>query len=126
MPVKYKLIDSMAHNWTHSFMSGMNYVGGEHVREDMYRLARERQGDRVTVTWIPERPGELSSLTPRIRESIRHYLDALPEYLSRHQVDPGAIAEMRTEVYVDASHRMHVRSYVLDARGTEHEQLVWP
>ena len=115
----------MAHNWTHSFMSGMNYVDGNFVFEDMYQLARDRRGQKVTVTWIPDRPEELFGLTPRVRESLKYYRNALPEHLGRHQIDPGAISEMRTEVYVAENHRMYVRSYVLDNRGKEHVQFVW-
>jgi hypothetical protein len=124
--VKYKLIKSMAHNWTHSFMSEMNYVEGTFVFEDVYQLARDRKGQKVTVTWIPERPEELAALTPRIRGSLDHYRKALPEHLGRHKIEPSAIAEMRTEVYVAENYRMYVRSYVLDDRGKEHVQFVWP
>ncbi|WP_202839240.1 hypothetical protein [Luteimonas saliphila] len=123
--MKYKLIKSMAHNWTHSFMSGMNYVDNDFVFEDMYQLARDRRGEKVTVTWIPNRPEELFGLTPRVRESLKYYRKALSEHLVRHQIDPEAISEMRTEVYVAENHRMYVRSYVLDNRGKEHVQFVW-
>ncbi|WP_213605461.1 hypothetical protein [Pseudoxanthomonas japonensis] len=123
--MKFKLIKSMAHNWSHSFMSGMNYVDGAFVFEDMYQLARDRKGQKVTVTWIPERPEELFALTPRVRESLKYYRKALPEHLARHQVELSAITEMRTEVYVAENHRMYVRSYVLDSRGKEHVQFVW-
>jgi hypothetical protein len=115
----------MAHNWTHSFMSGMNYVDGAFVYEEMHRLAREKKGQKVTVTWIPERTDELFVLTPRVRESLKHYRRALPEHLSRHKIDAGAISEMRTEVYVAENFRMYVQSYVLDNRGKEHVQFVW-
>ena len=124
-PVKYKLIKSMAHNWTHSFMSAMNYVNDEYVSKDMYQLARERRGEKVMVTWIPERQDELFRLTPRVRASVKHYRKALPGHLERHKIDPAAISEMRTEVYVADNHRMYVRSYVLDSRGKEHVQFVW-
>lgn len=106
-------------------MSGMNYVDGDFVFEDIYQLARDRQGQKVTISWIPERPEELFALTPRIRDSLKHYRKALPEHLSRHQIEPSAISEMRTEVYVADNHRMYVRSYVLDSRGKEHVQFVW-
>ncbi len=115
----------MAHNWTHSFMSGMNYVNGAFVFDDMYQLARERKGQKVTITWLPEHHDELFSLTPRVRESLKHYRKALPEHMSRHKIEAGAISEMRTEVYVAENHRMYVRSYVLDNRGKEHVQFVW-
>ena len=115
----------MAHNWTHSFMSNMNYVDNGYVFEDMYQLARDRRGEKVTITWIPSPQEELLWLTPRIRESLKHYRKALPAHLVRHQVDPDAISEMRTEVYVTKNQRMYVRSYVLDNRGKEHVQFVW-
>jgi hypothetical protein len=123
--MKYKLIKSMAHNWTHSFMSGMNYVDGGFVFEDMYQLARDRKGEKVTITWIPERPEELLPMTPRVRESIKYYRKALPGHIERHQVNPATISEMRTEVYVAGIYRIYVRSYVLDDRGKEHVQFVW-
>lgn len=123
--MKYKLIRCMAHNWTHSFMSGMNHVDDDFVYADMYRLARERRGEKVTVTWIPIRTEELIRLTPRVRESLTHYRDALPKHLARHQIDAGAISEMRTEVYVAEDFRMYVRSFVRDDRGKEHVQFVW-
>ncbi|MBU8977789.1 hypothetical protein JI752_016705 [Lysobacter sp. MMG2] len=122
--MKYKLIKSMAHNWTHSFMSGMNYVDGDYVFEDMYQLARGRRGEKITVSWIPERTDELFVLTPRIRESLKHYRKSLPTHMRQHNVDVGAISEMRTEVYVAEDHRIYVRSYVLDNRGKEHVQFV--
>ena len=115
----------MAHNWTHSFMSNMNYVDNGYVFEDMYQLARDRRGEKVTITWIPSPQEELLWLTPRIRESLKHYRKALPEHLVRHQIDPDAISEMRTEVYVAKNQRIYVRSYVLDNRGKEHVQFVW-
>ena len=74
--MKFKLIGSMAHNWTHSFMSGMNWVEGDYVSEDMHKLARERRGEKVVITWLPERQPEPFALTPRIRESLKHYRKA--------------------------------------------------
>jgi len=123
--MKFKLIKSMAHNWTHSFMSGMNWVDGDYVFEDMHKLARERRGQKVLITWLPERQEELFALTPRIRESLKHYRKGLPEHLSRHAVEASAISEMRTEVYMADNHRGYVRSYVIDIRGKEHVQFVW-
>src|SRR5690349_6403529 len=126
LSMKYKLIKSMAHNWTHSFMSGMNYVDDGVVFEDMYQLARERSGQKVTITWIPQRHEEEPfALTPRIRRSLKYYRKALPEHLSRHKIQRDAISEMRTEVYVAKNYRVYVRSYVLDDRGKEHVQFVW-
>ena len=106
-------------------MSGMNYIDGDFVREDMYQLARKYRGERITVSWIPPRANETERLTPRVRKSLKHYRDALPAHLQRHNIELSAIVEMRTEVYVAENHRMYVRAYALDDRGKEHVQFVW-
>lgn len=106
-------------------MSGMNYVDGDYVFEDMYQLARARKGQKVTVTWLPERPDELLGFTPRVLRSLEQYRRELLQHLARHEIDPAAISEMRTEVYVAENHRLYVRSYVLDNRGKQHVQFVW-
>jgi len=106
-------------------MSGVNYVDGDFVREDMYQLARERKGEKVTVSWIPNRPGQIEGISPRVRESLKHYRKDLPAHIQRHKIDSSAILEMRTEVYVAENNRMYVRSYALDDRGKEHVQFVW-
>ena len=40
-------------------MSGMNYVDGGFVFEDVYQMARERRGAKVTINWIPATSEEL-------------------------------------------------------------------
>lgn len=106
-------------------MSGMNYVDGDFVFEDLHELARQRRGEKVTITWVPEIPEELSLLTPRIRKSIGYYRKALRQHFIKHDITPAAIVEMRTEVYVAENHRMYVRAYTVDSRGKEHVQFVW-
>ena len=53
----------MAHNWSHSFMSEMNYVDDAFVYEDVYKLARERRGEKVIINCIPT-DGEVSRDLP--------------------------------------------------------------
>ena len=115
----------MAHNWTHSFMSGMNYIDGRYVYEDMHDLARERRPKKVTISWIPYRPVELFGLTPRVRTCIHYYRKGLKDHLEKHGIRPAALKELRTEVYVAANFRMYVRAYAKDDRGKEHEAFVW-
>jgi len=123
--MKYKLIRSMVHNWSHSFMSGMNYVDGRFVFEDVYDLARERRGEKVTISWIPIRTEELFGHTPRVLECIRAYRRDLEKHLLRHQVDARARTDLRTEVWMAENFRMYVRAYALDDRGKEHTAFVW-
>ena len=115
----------MSHNWTHSFMSGMNYIDGRFVYQDMWDLARARRPKKVTISWIPYRPAELFGLTRRVRTCVRYYRKGLKDHLQSHGILPAALKELRTEVYVGGNLRMYVRAFARDDRGKEHEAFVW-
>jgi hypothetical protein len=120
-----KLIRSMAHNWSHSFMSEMNYVDGAFVYEDVYKFARERRGEKVIINWIPV-DGEVSrDLPSRVQKCVEAYWAGLSEHLRRHHVDASALKIFRTEVYVAENFRMYVRAFVIDDRDKEHVAFVW-
>ncbi|WP_288379983.1 hypothetical protein [uncultured Massilia sp.] len=123
--MKYKLIRSMAHNWSHSFMSEMNYVDGAFVYEDVYRLARERRGEKVMVDWMPAGDENAGDFPPRVRQCVDAYRAGLAEHLRRHHIDASALKLFRTEVYVAENFRMYVRAFVIDDRDEEHVAFVW-
>ena len=123
--MKYKLIRSMAHNWSHSFMSGMNYVDDAFVFEDVCRRARERRGEKVIISWIPARGEDSRDLPPRVQKCVEAYRTGLSEHLRRHHVDASALKTFRTEVYVAEKLRMYVRAFVIDDRDKEHLAFVW-
>lgn len=85
--MKYKSIRSMAHNWAHSFMSGMNYVDAGFVFEDVYEMARARRGEKVVINWIPATSEELFGFSPRVRKCVLAYRAGLHEHLERHHID---------------------------------------
>ena len=122
--MKYKLIPSMAHNWTHSFMSGLNYIDHQFVFDDMFALARERHGEIVSISWIPERHEELTRLTPRVCKCVERYRAELPQYLAKHKIDAKALLELQTRVFVGFDFRMYVQAYVKDDRGKEYKIFV--
>ena len=123
--MKYKLIRSMAHNWSHSFMSGMNYVDDAFVFEDVYRRARERRGEKVIISWIPADGEDSRDLPPRVQQCVEAYRAGLADHLRRHHVDASALKTFRTEVYVAENFRMYVRAFVIDDRDKEHLAFVW-
>ncbi|WP_242518095.1 hypothetical protein [Vibrio vulnificus] len=84
--MKYKLIKAMAHNFTHSFVGGCNYVDDAFIFEDLYTLARLNKGKPVQISWVPVRTEELFRLTPRIRKSIGYYREWLPKHAASHNV----------------------------------------
>jgi hypothetical protein len=123
--VKYKLIPSLSHNLTHSFMSGMNYFDNDHVYLDVYALARAKPGHVVRINWIPATTTDLFSFPPRIQESIRAYRERLPALMKRHRISPEMVVELRTEVYVGKNFQMYVRAVAVDERGRKYSQFVW-
>ena len=123
--MKYKRIRSVSHNWTHSFMSDMNYVDGAFVCEDVKELARQRRPEKVIISWIPTRDHELEALSPRARRCVLAYREGLDSFFLRNDVDKSAVEEMRTEVYVEDTFRMFVRAYARDNRGKQYTAFVW-
>lgn len=122
--MRYKAIKAMSHDWTYWFMSGLHYIDGRFVFEDVRELARARPAERVTVSWIPPRDEELESLTPRIRQCVNHMRRELPGYLRQHGIDGARLAALRTEVYVAANSRLYVRAFAEDDRGREYASFI--
>jgi hypothetical protein len=123
--MKSKLIRGASHNWTHSFMSDMNYVDGAFVYEDIKELARQRQPEKVVISWIPTNDRELETLSPRARTCVLAYREGLDAFLLRNGVEKSAIEELRTEVYVEDTFRMYVKAYARDKRGKQYAIFVW-
>ena len=105
-------------------MSGVQYIDGRFVFEDMRELARQKRGERITVSWIPKRNEELAVLTPRARKCVRNMRRELPEYLLRCGLNEDGIEELRTEIYVGANSRLYVRAFARDDRGREYKSFV--
>ncbi|MEP6819663.1 MAG: hypothetical protein ABJA18_09025 [bacterium] len=67
--MKYRDLKSIAHNFSHSFVSLMNYVDDGYVIDDLLQVARDANGERVSIQWIPDAPPP-SFLPPRVLKSI--------------------------------------------------------
>jgi hypothetical protein len=124
--MKYRTLRAMAHNLSHSFLSGMNVVDGRPAFEDVYQRARKQRGEKVIIRWVPERDDEHEQLSDMVRRSIAGYRAGLPEFFASNGVEAAAIAEFWTEVWVDRSFRMQIRAVVIDDRGKEHAIVVRP
>ena len=105
-------------------MSGMNYIGGRHVYEGVNDRARELQGQKVVLSWIPERDCGLEALTPRVQEAVGWYRKGLIEHIRRHNVERDSLQELRTEVYLGRNRQIYVRAIAVDDRGVEHVAYV--
>jgi hypothetical protein len=52
--MKYKLIKSFAHNFTHSFSSYENYVDDHYIVDDLKKIVRVGEKNIISVYWIPD------------------------------------------------------------------------
>ncbi len=121
--MKYKLLKSIAHNFSHSFVGYTNYFDDGHVVDDLLQLARKANGERISIQWIPE--SKVDGLwPPRVLESIEHYKKWLPSHVENSGGRLEAIREFRTDIFLKANKQVAVEAYLVDDRGKEHRSKV--
>ncbi|MEF1279434.1 hypothetical protein QTO05_09800 [Vibrio fortis] len=98
--MKYKLIKSMAHNFTHSFVGGCNYVDDAFIFEGLYTLARLNKGKPVQISW-------------------------LPKHAASHNVSLDRLKEFYLQVYMAKNRQVYVKAITVDDRGKRVEQYVY-
>jgi hypothetical protein len=116
--VKYKRIGAALHNFGHSFMSGMNYVDGDHVLYEMHEATRDKPHS-VTINFSSGHVDPPLAGSERIARAVAIYQEWLPKQLASQQVDPGALRD------VLLIHRRGRAGYetvmsAVDDRGTKH------
>jgi hypothetical protein len=117
--MKYKVLKSIAHNFSQSFLSGMNYVDGGHVVEDLFQLVRQSDGQRFSVQWIPDSV-PARAFPARIAKSIALYKEWLPAHIERAGGSIERIREFRTEIFVKRNKQMAAQAYLVDDRGKQY------
>jgi hypothetical protein len=116
--MKYKLLKAIAHNFSHSFVSYMNYVDDGYVVDDLVKLAREAKGERISVQWIPHARHE--HLPSRVQKSIGYYKEWLPQHVEKAGGSLETIREFRTEVFLKRNHQIAVEALLVDDRGKKY------
>jgi len=117
--MKYKILKSIAHNFSHSFVSYTNYFDDGHVVDDLLQLARKANGERVSIHWIPDSPSQ-RAFPPRVMKSIAHYKEWLPTQIQNSGASVEAIREFRTDIFLKPNKQVAVEAYLVDDRGKEH------
>ncbi len=114
----------MSHNFSHSFVSLMNYVDDDYVINDLCKMARKSKGNRIQIQWLPSRFIISWKYSLRVRKAIVSYQKYLNTHLENHGVVKGMIDEMRTDIYLRNNHQVWVEAYLRDSRGREYCQYV--
>ena len=97
----------------------MNYVDDGYVIDDLLQVARDANGERVTIQWIPD-SAPPSSLPPRVLKSIAQRKTWLPSHVANSGADIAAIREFRTDIFLKPNHQIAVEARLVDDRGKEH------
>jgi hypothetical protein len=117
--VKYKILKSVAHNFSHSFVSYMNYVDDGYIRDDLLQLVRKANGERIIIHWIPETASP-QGLTPRVLKSIASFKEWLPKHFQNSGASIDVIREFRTDIFLKRNKRVGVEAYLVDDRAKQH------
>ena len=117
--MRYKILKSIAHNFSHSFMSGMNYVDDGHVVEDLLQAVRKSDGQRVSIQWIPDSLPE-RDLSARVAKSIALYKEWLPQYIERAGGSIESIREFKTDIFVKRNKQIAAEAHLIDDRGKQY------
>jgi hypothetical protein len=117
--MKYKILKSLAHNFSHSFVSYTNYVDDGYVIDDLRQLAREADGKRISISWIPGE-NDPKLLPQRVFESVTNYKESLPGHVRASGANMEAIREFRTDIFLKPNKQIAVEAYLLDDRDKEH------
>jgi hypothetical protein len=117
--MKYKVLKSIAHNFSHSFMSGMNYVDDGHVIDDLLRLVRAAEGQRISIQWIPDSiPAR--AFPARVAKSIALYKEWLPKHIKRAGGSIDSIREFRTDIFMKRNKQIAAEAHLVDDRGKQY------
>jgi hypothetical protein len=117
--MRHKVLKSVAHNFSHSFVSYVNYFDDGHVVDDLLELARKANGERISIQWIPDSPVQ-KAFPPRVVKSINHYRTWLPKHIQNSGASVEAIREFRTDIFLKANKQVAVEAYLVDDRGKKY------
>ncbi len=99
--MKYKQIKSAAHNYAHSFVSAMNYVGDDYVIGHLARAAVATAKSELRVDLLTGGAEPSAMLTEPVKSSLEWYVPWLDGLLRSHGADIDALREATMRVRFD-------------------------
>jgi hypothetical protein len=120
--MKYKHIPSMAHNFGHSFVSLMNYVGEAHVVDEIRRvLSQLHQPLRINFL-----DGTITPKTARsdlLVASIQRYQSSFARHALSHDIEPICIHQLELSIARTGT-GIRVTIKVQDDRGKHYDLAI--
>jgi predicted phosphoadenosine phosphosulfate sulfurtransferase len=122
--VKYKVLKSVCHNFSHSFVSFSNYVDDGYVIDDLRNAARKANGEKVRIFWIPNREQD-PTLTKRVKKSVELWKADLPRLVTALGSTMEAISEFETDIYMKPDKQLAVEGVLTDNRGRVYRSQIY-
>ena len=122
--MKYKAITGMAHNFSHSFVSLMNYdMEHGYLIDLLPPVVRDAPERTLSIEWLPDPPVISSPVPLPVKKSIRNYRSWLPKHLDHHRIPITALRSFKT-VFSFGRLGLLARVEVVDDRGKIHTKSV--
>lgn len=113
--MKYKQIKSAAHNYAHSFVSSMNYVGDDDVIGHLARAAVASGEPELRADLLTGDASPPALLTEPVKASLEWYVPWLDGLLRSHGADIDAVREATMRVRFDLTRVSDGRGFPGDA-----------
>lgn len=123
-PPRYKVLKSIAHNLSHSFVSYTNYVDDGFVIDDLREIVRRIEGNRISIDWVPGRKQD-PALSSRVAKSIEWHKHSLLRMVHGMGALMSSIQEFRTDIFLKKNHQIAVEAVLTDDRGRVYEVPVY-
>ncbi len=110
----------MAHNFAHSFVSGMNYVDGTFVVDEIRRILRTLGEMELVIDFLHAQIQPATVQSPILMKSVGFYQLWLPEHAAQHRVELTRVHQLEVRFSGRGKHAACV-VVVTDDRGITHE-----
>jgi len=124
--MSYKRIGTLIHNWSHQFISLMNYVDDDYVFDEMMRLLSGREVDEITLDPLNRTIAPVCARTPRLKKSLLHYSDWLLHQMKSVNVQPHELGSFNLVVKRRDGGQAEFTAVATDDRGKEYIVNVIP
>jgi len=121
--MKYKHIDSMLHNFGHSFVSLMNYVDDEYIIDLLPSVAASVPGNEININFSQRTISPPFEYPMTLVKSVNYWADSLTRHIESHNVETSRLSDIHLR-FRQGELGYEVVMSTVDDRGQSHNVLV--
>jgi hypothetical protein len=121
----YRHIGALIHNWSHSFLSLMNYVDDGYAIDDLAEFLKRGSTQEVVIDPLSRALQPATARTPRLMKSLDYWADSLPQLMENHNVLPRELVSFTLRV-TRVGGGLRGTAHAVDDRGKEYAKPVVP